>query len=216
METEQKLNQHLAVVFEEILPAFTEAGIKYWVFGGVGVAGVAGKFLRENQDIDTYVLEEDFPKVEPILKRLVEKHGAWDAEGWDLRYSMMKNNGRPKFDIFIRKVERFSVFPVYKVADGVEFRILETVKLSDDALIQEPKTLEGFQFFSPPKEVISQLLRSLAEQVIKRYDPVRHPKKLDTGSKHMIDAQAIFTKEELDDLLTRYEEKVKATEDALQ
>jgi len=82
---EQKLNNHLSVVFEEILPSLTEAGIKYWVFGGVGVAGVVGKFIRENQDVDTYVLGDDFIKVEPILKKLCEKHGGWDADDWRMK-----------------------------------------------------------------------------------------------------------------------------------
>ena len=42
---EQKLNNHLSVVFEEILPSLTEAGIKNWVFGGVGVAGGGGQII---------------------------------------------------------------------------------------------------------------------------------------------------------------------------
>lgn len=203
---ELKLNSHLAIVFEEILPALTEAGIKYWALGGVGVAGVVGKFIRENQDVDTYVLEDDFPKVEPILKKLCEKHGGWDADDWSLRYSMLKNNGRPKFDIYIKHIERFSVFPVYPISGGVEFRVIDSVKLSEQALVQELRTVDGFKFFSPPKEIIAQLLRSLAERYIKHYNK---SKPIDENSKHIIDARAIFTREELDELIARFNEKAK-------
>ena len=49
METTQKINEHLGPVFEEVLPAISNAGIKYWVYGGVGVAGINGKYIRENQ-----------------------------------------------------------------------------------------------------------------------------------------------------------------------
>ncbi len=209
---EQKLNQHLGIVFNEILPALTNAGIKYWVFGGIGVAGVVGKFIRENQDADTYVLEEDFPKVEPVLKKLCEEHGAWDADDWALSYSMMKGTKRPKFDVVIKNIERFSVFPVYKVSDGVEFRIIDTVKLTDQALVQEARIIDGFQFFSPPAEIIRQLLHSLAERYIKHYDK---PKPIDENSKHLIDAKAIFTKEELDDLIQRFNEKAKILQDKI-
>jgi len=68
METAQKINEHLGPVFEEVLLAISNVGIKYWVFGGVAVAGINGKYIRENQDIDIYVQEEDFWKLEPILK----------------------------------------------------------------------------------------------------------------------------------------------------
>ena len=206
---QQKLNQHLIPIFEEVLPALANAGIKYWVFGGIGIAGIVGKFLRENKDVDVYVQEEDFLKAEPVLKRLCEEHGSWDADGWDLRYSMLKNNGRPKFDIFIKKVEHFSLVPVYKIEDGVEFRVLETFRLPNDALTQDLKTVDGFQFFSPPKDVLLALFRSLIERYIIHYNK---PTPIDENSKHLIDARAVFSKEEVDEYIQRFNQRAKSLE----
>jgi len=188
VKTKQRLNRHLDVVFKEILPALTNAGIKYWVFGGVGVAGVVGKFTRETQDVDTYVLEKDFRKTELVLKKLVEQHGAYDADGWSLSYSMTKKFKRPKLQIFIKKVQVFEVFPIYKISNGFELRIIGpsgvgTRKLSSQALIQEIKTVNSFNFFSPPREVIRQLLRS--------YD---NPKMANKSSKYLIDIETILEK----------------------
>ena len=203
---QSKLNQHLAVVFEEILPALTDAGIKYYAFGGVGVAGVVGKFLRENQDVDVYVEAQDFSKIESILKMLCAEHGGWDADSWSLNYSILKKTGRPKLDINIKGTERFSVVPVYKTDNGVEFKVIDSTKLPDSALTQELRIVDGFKFFTPPKEIISMLLRALAEGYISHYNK---PEPIDENSKHLIDARAIFTEEELADLVRRFNEKAK-------
>jgi len=200
------LNKHLAVIFEEILPALTNTGIKYWVFGGVGIAGIVGKFLRENKDVDVYILDDDFTKAESILRQLVENHGDWDADTWVLSYSMMKKTRRPKLELSIKGIERFSLVPVYKLADGVEFRVIETYKLPDKALVQELKSVNGFQFFSPPKEILLNLFRQLIERYITHYNK---PKPIDENSKHLIDARAVFSKEEVDEYIRRFNEKVK-------
>lgn len=207
MNQENKpLNEHLAVIFKEVLATLTNAGIKYWVFGGIGIAGIVGKFLRENKDVDVYILNDDFAKAESVLRQLVENHGDWDADGWVLSYSMMKKTKRPKLELSIKGVERFSVVPVYKVADGVEFRVIETFKLPNEALIQELKSVNGFQFFSPPKEILLNLFRQLIERYIVHYNK---PKPIDENSRHLIDARAVFSKEEVDGYIMRFNEKVK-------
>ncbi len=209
MENEQQLNEHLAVIFNEVLPALTEAGIEYFVFGGIGNAGLVGKFLRENQDVDVYVEEKEFSKVEPVLKRLCEKHGGWDADHWAMRYSVLKHNKRPKLDIYINDVERFSVVPVYPVSDGVEFRVIEVFTLPKEALVQEERNINGYQFFSPPKEVLLIMFRALIERYIAHYNK---PKPIDDGSKHLIDARAVFSEEEVEEYIRRFNEKAKIVE----
>jgi len=200
-------NKNLRVVFEEILPALSDAGVKYWVYGGVGIAGIVGRFIRENQDVDIYVLEEDFFKIETILKRLCEEHGSWDADGWDFRYSVLKINKRPKFDIFIKKIERFSVIPIYKIYNGVEFRTTETIRLSEKALIQELKSVCGFSFFSPPREVILDMFRSLIEKgIATQYNKFELSKE---GSKYLIDARAALSENEINDYIKRFNKKKK-------
>jgi len=205
-ENKETLNNHLAIIFDEVLPALTGAGIKYWVFGGVGIAGIVGRFLRDNKDIDVYIVEDDFTKAELVLKNLVEKHGDWDADTWALSYSMMKKTRRPKLEISIKGVERFSLVPVYKVADSVEFRVKEIFKLPSEALIQESKTIDEFTFFSPPNDVLLNMFRSLIERYIEHYNKPNPP---DDNSRHIVDAMAVFTKEEVSDYVRRFNEKAK-------
>jgi hypothetical protein len=204
METTQKINEHLVPVFEEVLPAISNAGIKYWVFGGVGVAGINGKYTRENQDVDIYVQEEDFWKLEPILKDLVEKHGAWDGDNWTLTYSMLKRHKRPKFALNIKKVERFEVIPVYRVPGGIELRVTDPTILSADAFIQEEKYLDGQRFFSAPESVIKKLLRERVEVYIENYKGTEYIKE---DYRYILDMRSLFPEEVVRDVIERFNKK---------
>jgi hypothetical protein len=175
-----KLNRHLMVVLEKVLPAFTEAGIKYWVYGGIGIAGVAAAPVRDNKDVDIYVLSVDFPRVEPVLQKLCEMQNAADPDSWKIeKPGPIKETGRPKLELLIKRRERLSVVPIYKTDKGVEFRIKQSYPLPDTALNQELRTVDGFSFFTPPKEIIQILLLNKILEI-----------------KHLIDAAAIFSKEE--------------------
>lgn len=184
----KKFNLHLAVVFEEILPVIDKAGFKYWVFGGVAVAGVIGKFIRTNDDVDVYVLEENFEDIRHQLELLCQTHA-----GWGLRNARpKKRTGRPKFDIHINKHEILSVIPVYKTAKGVEFRVTGVELLpTDQTLTQEHRFVDGFSFFSPPQNIIKAIFKSfiLDRQGIIINDPKRR-----------MDAQALFSKQEFSEL----------------
>lgn len=200
-------NSHLDIIFEEVLPALSNAGIKYFVFGGVGVAGVNGSYIRENQDVDTYVLEEDFGKVEMILRKLVEEHGAWDGDRWSLTYSMLKKHKRPRLSLNIKKEERFEIVPFYRIPGGVEVRVADIIVLPEGALIQEDRVLDGHHFFSPPKEIVKKLLLSVINfyirESISKFD-------LGENSRHIIDLKAIGTKEEVESVLERIQDKIKS------
>ncbi len=207
MEITQKINEHLGPVFEEVLPAISNAGIKYWVYGGVAVAGVHGKYIRENQDIDIYVQEEDFWKLEPILKDLVEKHGDWDGDRWSLTYSMLKRHKRPKFALNIKKVQRFEVVPVYRTPGGIEFRTSDPTILSEDAFIQEEKYLDGQKFFSAPESVVKKLLRDMAEVRIKNYNETEHIKESYKYYKFILDMRTLFPEDVVRDVIERFNKK---------
>lgn len=207
MIEDKDINKHLSPIFDEVLPELTRAGIRYWVFGGIGVAGVNGSYVRENQDIDTYVLEEDFGKVELILRKLVEEHGAWDGDRWSLTYSMLKRHKRPRLSLNIKKEERFEVVPVYKIPGGIEVRVADIIVLSEDALVQEERVLEGYHFFSPPKEIIKKLLLSVIDFYIRESISKFN---LGENSRHIIDLKAIGTKEEVEGVLERIQDKIKS------
>lgn len=191
-------NQHLSIIFSEVLPTLTKADIKYWTHGGVAIAGVVGKFLRENGDVDIYILASDFPKAERLLRELCEYHGSWDADHWELGYSMLKKTGRPKLNLYIQKTERLSVVPVYPHPDGVDFRFVEPLILSDRVLMRERRTVDGFEFYSPPDDIVKYLHTYFMKWKIE----YRNPQKIiDPNSKSMIDARAILTDEEVKQLV---------------
>ena|ERR1700741_1910188 len=45
------MNEHLAPIFSVVLPELHRSGSKYWVYGGVAIAGIKGNFLRPNPDV---------------------------------------------------------------------------------------------------------------------------------------------------------------------
>jgi hypothetical protein len=186
-------NPHLAVVFDDILPAIKKAGFRYWVYGGVGVAAVVGKFIRENDDVDIYVLDLDFQSIKAALDTLCRSRVSWGIK----EHSPLRRTGRPKFDIVINGTELLSVVPVYKTEEAVEFRVNKADLLPTDlALTQESKEIGGYRFFSPPKDIIKIILRSLITE---------RPYLLIEDPKRRSDAKAVFTQEEFSELEHLYE-----------
>ncbi|MFH0792244.1 MAG: hypothetical protein V1905_03465 [bacterium] len=199
-------NKHLTTAFNEILPMLTKANIKYWVYGGVGIAGIAEKFFRTNQDIDIYVLNNDFNKVGKILKVLCEKHGGLDGDDWALQYSMTKRAKRPKLDLYIKGNELLSVIPIYITKKGVEFRVYQSFPLPKKALSQKLRKIGGFKFYSPPADIILRLFRIYLEQVIICH---KSPKPISRNWRNLIDAKTILPKKEIRQFIIRYNKKAK-------
>ena len=54
------MNEHLRQIFEAIIPAIENADIAYWVYGGIAIAGLNGAYLRENPDVDIFVMSNDY------------------------------------------------------------------------------------------------------------------------------------------------------------
>lgn len=199
-------NDHLAVVFNEILPTLTRENIKYWVYGGVGIAGIVKKFFRTNQDVDIYVLKNNFGKVGKILKNLCRKHGGLDGDDWALRYSVTKGAQRPKWDLLVKGNELFSVVPIYVTKKGVEFRVYNPFLLPEGALSQKLRKVGGFKFYSPSAGVILYLFRILLEQYLAYYED-REP--INKKWKYLIDAKTVLPKEEVKQFIAQYNKKKK-------
>lgn len=190
MEKQKELNSHLAVVFKEILPAINDAGFKYWVYGGIGIAGVIGKFIRENNDVDIYVLSTDFDNIRKLLIELCSNKEDWKCED----AVPIKETGRPKLEIKKGKMEICSMVPVYKTEAGIEFRVKNIEVLSPQAIVQELKTIEGYNFFSPPRDIIKTIFRSFI---------IERPDILNKGSRRICDITAIFTGAEIGEIQKR-------------
>jgi hypothetical protein len=181
------VNEHLAVVFHEMLPAITRAGLRYWVYGGVGVAGVAGRFLperRKNHDVDIYVLNSEFSEVRSVLA------GLCSTKPWRLKDYRPLKNGRPKFEVHANGLELLSVVPVYETPAGVELLVNTRLGLPAGALTQQLTEVDAYKFFSPSADTIKAILTNLLQH-----------RRTDAGHLRWIDAKAIFTKDELKRIL---------------
>jgi hypothetical protein len=175
--TRARFNDQLAIVFGQMLPVLSAAGLPYWVHGGVGVAAVVGHFFRDNRDVDIYVRRHDFDDACRLLSEISCKHASWaltKAKPLRSKHANPLDEGRPKAEVFVDGSERLSVVPVYETEQGVEFRP-ETVEiLPADALVQVPRQLGEYRFFSASDAVIRAMLVSLIQERLSRgKDPRR-------------------------------------------
>lgn len=178
------MNEHLVPVFREVLPALEAAGVPYWVYGGMAVAGIVGRFIRENDDVDLYVLDSGFERARTVLDELCLSRPNWRLQ------DSTPLLGRPKSGIYVADRELVSIVPVYP-ALGVEFRtkFAETLPRSE-ALAIERRRIDAGEFVTPSAAAIRQLLRSLIKE--RPETLLRHKRRLD--------ATAILTAEELREL----------------
>ncbi len=178
------MNECLKPFFEQVLPIIESNKIKYWIYGGIGYASMIGKFYRSkpNPDVDLFVLENDFEKIEEILEKLCNKNG------WKTCKTFL--NIRPKVEISTLKnkkewKERFSVVPAYLKNKQVELKFREgSGKYSLNILNREKRSLEGYNFFTVSNEFLKKLFMEYLDSKQK------YP------SKRMEDARYILTKEE--------------------
>ncbi|MFZ2663752.1 MAG: hypothetical protein WAX66_00055 [Patescibacteria group bacterium] len=152
---EEIKNEHLKPVFNEIIPAITSLGIKYWVYGGVAIAGIKGKFDRKNADVDIFVQEKDFETVSRIVSEYANKR-----EG--IIPVPTIENGRPKIELKPKgsRFDWFSAVPVYEVGDKIEFRFKEKSKLMDmDVLKEVERKVNNYTFITPSDYHIKELFK---------------------------------------------------------
>ncbi len=178
------MNDHLEPVFKILLPALEDAGIDYWVYGGVSIAGYVGNFIRENEDIDIFIKEADFQKAKHKLEDICKQNN------YRLLYW---SNRRIKIDVKINRKERLSAIPIYlkeskailkfwKDSEEYPIEILEKVK----------RDIFGYEFFTPPDKYVKQLF---VNYLLARKDKSRKPKL-------KIDAEAILTLPEVKKLIS--------------
>ncbi len=175
-------NNHLEPVFKVLLFGLKKAGIDYWVYGGVSIAGYAGKFIRENNDVDIFVREKDFNNTRLILDYLCKQNN------FELINQKLLRNGRPKLDIKIAGKERLSVIPIYLKDTMVEFKFWKRSEEYPYQILEKMENnISGYKFFTPPNEYIRKLFLNY---LISRKDKKNNPKIKD------YDAKAILTLKE--------------------
>jgi hypothetical protein len=148
--SKQTLNDHLNPVFGFLLPALERAGIDYWVFGGVAVAGCIGQFIRFNKDVDVMVKRDDYETAERILRAIS------NDMGFALRVLEPTQPGRRgKFEIYIDGQERMSVMPILVDDDGVILQFgRKQHRYPREAFEKTPALVQGAEFFTPTRNGI--------------------------------------------------------------
>ena len=144
-----------------MLPALHAASLRYWVYGGVGVAGVVGEFFRHNDDVDIYVFEPDFAAARDAVLTVCRSRS--DSELVD---RAPLPNGRPKFEVLSAggKKDVLSVVPLYQIAEGIEYRGAKTPFTVPDALVEQQRQIGNYRFVSPPPQAIKRILMNFLEE----------------------------------------------------
>lgn len=185
-ELKNSANKKLRPVFEIILPRLEEAQIEYWVFGGVSIAAYARGFIRDNKDVDIFVKNTDFEKADLILHDLCSQI--------NLKYCFTISEERPKLEIKINGIERFSMVPIYQENDKVIFlyenRYGGNQEYPNQILKRVERDISGYRFFTPRDEFIKEMFIN--------HIKVRPDKKNRSNIK--TDAKAILTPEEYKEL----------------
>lgn len=147
------MNEHLESIFELLLPKLVEAGVDYWVFGGVSVAGMFGRFHRYNKDVDIFVKNADFRSTCSIVEALCQKskHCPPDPETARPKFEVFDSNGKEVFSIIPIYPEDYSVILRYPSQYGgnQEFPI--------DLLEREERNVSGYRFFTSRNKYVKEL-----------------------------------------------------------
>ena len=154
------MNKHLEPVFNVILSGLEKAGIDYWVYAGVAIAGVNGSFFRKNDDVDIFVKNIDFEKSILILKKLCNNQNNLDFKkraGEDLKKDYYK---RPVWEItnIKSKKEIFSIVPAFVEGNIVKLIFANGVKESSNRILEKVEiNISEYRFITPPREYVKEI-----------------------------------------------------------
>jgi hypothetical protein len=137
------MNDHLTPVFKIVLPALHNANLRYWVYGGVSIAGINGQFLRRNPDIDLFVMEADYETITETIAGLESELG-WRHEDDD-------SGKRKKRDWFVQGEGQdiLSVVPIFEAGDQIRFVFGRDSYTPKSVLTSKVRIIDGFSFVTP-------------------------------------------------------------------
>jgi hypothetical protein len=175
------MNDYLNPIFRIILPRIEENKIDYWVYGGISIAAYAGNFIRNNHDVDIFTREVDFKKTEIILEELCKQNN------FELKPNCQKSNERPKIEIKIDGIERFSMIPIYPKNDIVIFKYKDGDQEYPKKILEKvERNISGFRFFTTQDQFIKDMFK---KHILARPDKKKRKKIIK-------DAMAILNLEE--------------------
>jgi hypothetical protein len=182
------MNEHLKPIFEVVLPAVEKAGIPYWIYGGIAIAGINEAFVRINTDVDLFVLNENYQAVIDLIEPLGKELG-WRFQDTNFR-------ARPKREWFEHGNDKdlLSIMPVYK-GDG-RVRIIFQTSVNDypvSLLTQKQRNLVSYAFPTPDDSYIKDLFIRNLKYLIKSR---KFRDCTDLRDKYEKDASVILNEEE--------------------
>jgi hypothetical protein len=176
------MNEHLNPIFEILLPAIENANYQYWVFGGVAIAGIKGRFIRDNEDVDIFVLDENYLPTRDIVTSLAEDL-SWEwKDGEEVR-------GRPKRDFKPPGSSKsiFSVMPAYKEGSRVKliFPASADKYFLESELGRQKRNIGHHTFFTPSQAVIRDLFTHNLLYLIKHKKILTDESRIDLRKKYI-------------------------------
>jgi hypothetical protein len=145
------MNEYLKPIFKIVLPKIEQAGIDYWVYGGIANAAYNGDFFRINQDVDIFLMDADFEHAKSILYELCQ-HNNFKLKSYYRRK-------RPKIKLIIDDIERFSMTPICHKNGIILFKHRAGDQEYPDKILEKiERNISGFRFFTPNDYFIKILL----------------------------------------------------------
>ena len=166
-----------------MLPALEKAGIDYWVWGGIGIAGAKKVFREEisNNDVDVIVKDSDWEKSKILLRQLAFELGLEYRES-------EKYSDSFKIELIYKGKEIFSAVPVFAKDDHVDFRYGQKFPL--DFLEPELREVDRYKFPTLKDKYLKELFICYFEHNLNK-------KGSKYWQKHMIDAQGFLSEEQI-------------------
>ena len=182
------MNEHLEPVFRIFLTGLEESGIDYWVYGGIAVAALTGKFIRKNgnRDVDIFVKETEIDNARSILEsRCYDQDLIWnecrplEKDGFSRRKLEVRKNQSQK-DIL-------SIVPFFLGTNEVVLVFRNGVKKYPlDILKRVKREISGNVFYTPPNLYIRKIFK----------DTFQGKKNWKNRSEIIEDARVVLTHEE--------------------
>lgn len=180
------MNDHLKPAFS-LLAELDKACMDYWVYGGISIAAITGKFFRKNRDIDLFVKDVDFGKAKSFLERECCKHNLVPNY-----FPPKRATDKPKFELMPKGKQRrgshddlLSLIPVYRKDGNIVFRYPKPEIYPVQILDRIERRIDDYRFFTPPDQYIKEIFKN---HIRARPDKKAHPYYI-ADAKHILSSK---------------------------